>query len=243
MAQATRAVEVGEAPAWQSLCLVRGAGGSSDAPLSLAVAAECPDQSPELQPWSPGHDPGHRVHIGRGRTLLLTSSATVNSIHVSEGGKLVIKDQDEAIVLRTRHILVDNGGELHAGSALCPYQGNFSIVLYGRWAVSFRGSNAPLGSDGKEAFQRREGGGMAGRGPWSQPAGRNHEQHRRGPLGRAGGGVVFLVGPRRGDARPCQTSGCLSVTSRLREPLGVFIQRVRMDTIKQISTQCQPLAN
>lgn len=87
MAQATRAVEVGEAPAWQSLCLVRGAGGSSDAPLSLAVAAECPDQSPELQPWSPGHDPGHRVHIGRGRTLLLTSSATVNSIHVSEGGK------------------------------------------------------------------------------------------------------------------------------------------------------------
>nr|XP_060473408.1 cell migration-inducing and hyaluronan-binding protein-like [Panthera onca] len=97
-----------------------------------AVAAECPDQSPELQPWSPGHDPGHRVHIGRGRTLLLTSSATVNSIHVSEGGKLVIKDQDEAIVLRTRHILVDNGGELHAGSALCPYQGNFSIVLYGR---------------------------------------------------------------------------------------------------------------
>ncbi|XP_043409826.1 cell migration-inducing and hyaluronan-binding protein isoform X3 [Prionailurus bengalensis] len=97
-----------------------------------AVAAECPDRSPELQPWSPGHDPGHRVHIGRGRTLLLTSSATVNSIHVSEGGKLVIKDQDEAIVLRTRHILVDNGGELHAGSALCPYQGNFSIVLYGR---------------------------------------------------------------------------------------------------------------
>lgn len=161
----------------------------------------------------------------------------------ASSGKLVIKDQDEAIVLRTRHILVDNGGELHAGSALCPYQGNFSIVLYGRWAVSFRGSNAPLGSDGKEAFQRREGGGMAGRGPWSQPAGRNHEQHRRGPLGRAGGGVVFLVGPRRGDARPCQTSGCLSVTSRLREPLGVFIQRVRMDTIKQISTQCRPLAN
>ncbi|XP_025774475.1 cell migration-inducing and hyaluronan-binding protein [Puma concolor] len=108
------------------LCL-RGSGHES-----REVAAECPDQSPELQPWSPGHDPGHRVHIGRGRTLLLTSSATVNSIHISEGGKLVIKDQDEAIVLRTRHILVDNGGELHAGSALCPYQGNFSIVLYGR---------------------------------------------------------------------------------------------------------------
>ncbi|XP_073738279.1 cell migration-inducing and hyaluronan-binding protein isoform X3 [Callorhinus ursinus] len=96
------------------------------------AAAQCPDRSPELQPWNPGHDPDHYVYIGRGRTLLLTSSATVNSIHVSEGGKLVIKDHEETIVLRARHILIDDGGELHAGSALCPYQGNFSIVLYGR---------------------------------------------------------------------------------------------------------------
>uniref|UniRef100_A0A8D0NG90 hyaluronoglucosaminidase n=1 Tax=Sus scrofa TaxID=9823 RepID=A0A8D0NG90_PIG len=96
------------------------------------VAAECPDQWPELQPWNPGHDPDHCVYIGQGRTLLLTSSATVQSIHISEGGKLVIKDQNEAIVLRTRHILIDNGGEMHVGSALCPFQGHFSIVLYGR---------------------------------------------------------------------------------------------------------------
>ncbi|XP_027427033.1 cell migration-inducing and hyaluronan-binding protein isoform X3 [Zalophus californianus] len=96
------------------------------------AAAQCPDRGPELQPWNPGHDPDHYVYIGRGRTLLLTSSATVNSIHVSEGGKLVIKDHEETIVLRARHILIDDGGELHAGSALCPYQGNFSIVLYGR---------------------------------------------------------------------------------------------------------------
>uniref|UniRef100_A0A2I2Y729 hyaluronoglucosaminidase n=1 Tax=Gorilla gorilla gorilla TaxID=9595 RepID=A0A2I2Y729_GORGO len=96
------------------------------------VAAGCPDQSPELQPWNPGHDQDHHVHIGQGKTLLLTSSATVYSIHISEGGKLVIKDHDEPIVLRTRHILIDNGGELHAGSALCPFQGNFTIILYGR---------------------------------------------------------------------------------------------------------------
>lgn len=69
----------------------------------------------------------------------------------SSSGKLVIKDQDETIVLRTRHILIDSGGELHAGSALCPFQGNFSIVLYGRWVDSFQGSNATLGSDRKEA--------------------------------------------------------------------------------------------
>ncbi|XP_030670762.1 cell migration-inducing and hyaluronan-binding protein isoform X3 [Nomascus leucogenys] len=96
------------------------------------VAAGCPDQSPELQPWNPGHDQDRHVHIGQGKTLLLTSSATVYSIHISEGGKLVIKDHDEPIVLRTRHILIDNGGELHAGSALCPFQGNFTIILYGR---------------------------------------------------------------------------------------------------------------
>ncbi|XP_069867599.1 cell migration-inducing and hyaluronan-binding protein isoform X3 [Dipodomys merriami] len=99
---------------------------------STAVAAECPDQSPELQPWSPGHDQDLGVHIGRGEALLLTSSATVHSISIADGGKLVIKDYQEPIVLRTRHILIDSGGELHAGSALCPFQGSFSVVLYGR---------------------------------------------------------------------------------------------------------------
>ena len=70
-----------------SPCLGRLVGGSSDISLSLAVAAECPDQWPELQPWNPGHDPDYYVHIGQGRTLLLISSATVHSIRISEGGK------------------------------------------------------------------------------------------------------------------------------------------------------------
>ena len=63
--------------------------GSDDISLSLAAASECPDRDPKLQPWSPGHNQDHRVHIGRGRTLLLTSSATVHSIHITDGGKLV----------------------------------------------------------------------------------------------------------------------------------------------------------
>lgn len=62
---------------------------SSDTSLFLAVVAECPDQNPELQLWNPGHDPEHHVHIGKGRTLLLASSATVHSINISEGGKPV----------------------------------------------------------------------------------------------------------------------------------------------------------
>lgn len=68
-------------------CWVGRVGETSDISLSLTVAAECPDQSPELQPWNPGHDQDHRVYIGRGRTLLLSSSAVVHSIHISEGGK------------------------------------------------------------------------------------------------------------------------------------------------------------
>lgn len=64
-------------------------------------------------------------------------------------GKLVIKDHHEHIVLRTRHILIDDGGELHAGSALCPFEGNFSIVLYGRWDDFAQGSSTAIGSDGK----------------------------------------------------------------------------------------------
>lgn len=60
-------------------------GGMS---LSWAGAAECPDQNPDLQPWSPGHDRDYHVHISQGRSLLLTSSATVHSITISQGGKL-----------------------------------------------------------------------------------------------------------------------------------------------------------
>ncbi|XP_054569214.1 cell migration-inducing and hyaluronan-binding protein [Eptesicus fuscus] len=97
-----------------------------------AEAPACPDQSPELQRWDPGHDRDLRVHIGQGQALLLASSATVHSINISDGGRLVIKDHEETIVLRTRHILIHQGGELHAGSALCPFQGNFTILLYGR---------------------------------------------------------------------------------------------------------------
>lgn len=58
-------------------------------------------------------------------------------------------------MLRARHILIDDGGELHAGSALCPFEGNFSIVLYGRWDDLAQGSCTAVGYDGKEVFQRR----------------------------------------------------------------------------------------
>uniref|UniRef100_A0AAQ4Q2B2 hyaluronoglucosaminidase n=1 Tax=Gasterosteus aculeatus aculeatus TaxID=481459 RepID=A0AAQ4Q2B2_GASAC len=91
----------------------------------------CPDKEPGLQPWMPGHNEDHRVTIGYGRKVLLTTSATVHSIEILGGGKLVIADTNRAILLRTKHILIGNKGELHIGSPACPYKGNLTISLYG----------------------------------------------------------------------------------------------------------------
>ncbi|GAA6104425.1 cell migration-inducing and hyaluronan-binding protein [Tachysurus ichikawai] len=87
---------------------------------------------PGLQPWTPGFSESHHVTIGFGRKLLLTSSATVQSIQILNGGKLVIADTNQPIVLRAKHILIGNNGELHIGSPECPYKGNLTISLYGR---------------------------------------------------------------------------------------------------------------
>lgn len=48
-------------------------------------------------------------------------------------GKLVIADTNQPIVLRTKHILIGNKGELHIGSPVCPYKGNLTVILYGRY--------------------------------------------------------------------------------------------------------------
>ncbi|XP_038623108.1 cell migration-inducing and hyaluronan-binding protein [Tachyglossus aculeatus] len=102
--------------------------------VSLAAPGDtrCPDQDPTLQPWNPGHDQENRIHIGQGRKLLLTSSMTAHSIRITDGGKLVIRDNSTPIVLRTRHVLIERGGEMHVGSEDCPFRSSFSIRLFGR---------------------------------------------------------------------------------------------------------------
>lgn len=56
--------------------------------LYLAEAAvTCPDKDPELENWNPGHDEENRIEIRNGKKLLLSSSATVHSIHITDGGK------------------------------------------------------------------------------------------------------------------------------------------------------------
>uniref|UniRef100_A0A8C9SS68 Cell migration inducing hyaluronidase 1 n=1 Tax=Scleropages formosus TaxID=113540 RepID=A0A8C9SS68_SCLFO len=97
----------------------------------LCVIEACPDKEAGLQPWNPGHRETHRVTIGHGRKVVLTSSATVHSIEIVDGGKLVIADTSRPIVLRTKHILIGNNGALLIGSPDCPYKGNLTISLYG----------------------------------------------------------------------------------------------------------------
>lgn len=147
-------------------------------------------------------------------------------------GKLVIKDHEEPIVLRARHVLIDDGGELHAGSALCPYQGNFSIVLYGRWA--------PASGD-QVLLSALAGGGF--------PEGRG-QQDDKAPVP---GGIILRDGPRQpragqmavtGERRTGSLGVCFvsykspcspSILSWLREPLGKLIQSVTMDKGRKTS--------
>ncbi|XP_061592032.1 cell migration-inducing and hyaluronan-binding protein-like [Cololabis saira] len=100
--------------------------------LFPSIQAVCPDKEVGLQPWMPGHREDHRITIGYGRRVVLTASATVHSIEILNGGKLVIADGSQPILLRTKHILIGNKGELHIGSSDCPYKGNLTISLFGR---------------------------------------------------------------------------------------------------------------
>uniref|UniRef100_A0A8C5M721 hyaluronoglucosaminidase n=1 Tax=Leptobrachium leishanense TaxID=445787 RepID=A0A8C5M721_9ANUR len=95
-------------------------------------AGNCPHEDHQMQPWNPGHSEDNHVTIDGSKKLLLMSSATVHSIHITAGGKLVVKPGENPIVLRTRHILIENGGELHIGSEDCPFRGQFTIILLGR---------------------------------------------------------------------------------------------------------------
>lgn len=100
--------------------------------LFHSIHANCPDKEPGLKLWMPGHSKDHRVTIGYGRKVLLTASATVHSIEILNGGKLVIADTNRPILLRTKYILIGNQGAMHIGSPDCRYKGNLTISLYGR---------------------------------------------------------------------------------------------------------------
>lgn len=81
----------------------------------------------------------HRLGIASTISLKVTAPRLILSLSLSlllSLGKLVIADSYRPILLRTKHILIGNRGQLHIGSPDCPYKGNLTISLFGRWVLN-----------------------------------------------------------------------------------------------------------
>uniref|UniRef100_A0A3Q4IEG6 hyaluronoglucosaminidase n=1 Tax=Neolamprologus brichardi TaxID=32507 RepID=A0A3Q4IEG6_NEOBR len=107
--------------------------------LSLSSGPEldenCPDHNPSLSNWNPGHQPQRAVIVRRGDLFRLDASATLRSLTIQSGGRVVFADSHDGsknITLRTHHILIEEGGALHIGSPKCRYRSHAIIALMGR---------------------------------------------------------------------------------------------------------------
>uniref|UniRef100_A0AAR2KAV2 G8 domain-containing protein n=1 Tax=Pygocentrus nattereri TaxID=42514 RepID=A0AAR2KAV2_PYGNA len=101
----------------------------------VLVVENCPDHDPTLRTWNPGQDPKKAVVVGSGERLRLVASATLQSLTIQSGGVVVFadnKDGSKNITLRTRHVLIENGGALHIGGPKCRYRSRVTITLVGR---------------------------------------------------------------------------------------------------------------
>lgn len=95
----------------------------------------CPDHSPSLSGWNPGHQPDKAIVIKKGHLFRLESSATFLSLTIQSGGRVVLADSPDGsrnITLRTGYILIEGGGALHIGAPKCRYRSHASIALVGR---------------------------------------------------------------------------------------------------------------
>ncbi|KAG1958379.1 cell surface hyaluronidase [Pimephales promelas] len=95
----------------------------------------CPHHNPALRSWNPGHDLKKVVVVRSGEHYRLDSSATLYSVTIQAGGLVVFADDKKGsknITLRTRHILVEDGGALHIGAPKCRYRSLATITLVGR---------------------------------------------------------------------------------------------------------------
>uniref|UniRef100_A0A8C8IN51 G8 domain-containing protein n=1 Tax=Oncorhynchus tshawytscha TaxID=74940 RepID=A0A8C8IN51_ONCTS len=96
----------------------------------------CPDHSTSLSSWNPGHNPEKAMVVRRGDLFRLDSSATLYSLTIQSGGRLVVfadnAEGSKNITLRTRHVLIEDGGSLHIGAPKCRYRSKATIALLGR---------------------------------------------------------------------------------------------------------------
>uniref|UniRef100_A0A673WGQ7 hyaluronoglucosaminidase n=1 Tax=Salmo trutta TaxID=8032 RepID=A0A673WGQ7_SALTR len=96
----------------------------------------CPDHSTSLSSWNPGHNPEKAMVVRRGDLFRLDFSATLYSLTIQSGGRLVVfadnAEGSKNITLRTRHVLIEDGGSLHIGAPKCRYRSQATIALLGR---------------------------------------------------------------------------------------------------------------
>lgn len=95
----------------------------------------CPDHNPSLSSWNPGHQPNKAIVVRRGDLFRLEASATFLSLTIQSGGRVVFGDSADGsknITLRTRYILIEDGGAFHIGASNCRYRSRASIALIGR---------------------------------------------------------------------------------------------------------------
>ncbi|XP_035514547.1 cell surface hyaluronidase [Morone saxatilis] len=95
----------------------------------------CPDHNPSLSSWNPGHQPEKAVVVRKGHLFRLEASATFHSLTIQSGGRVVFADNADGsknITLRTRHILIEDGGALYIGAPKCRYRSRATIALVGR---------------------------------------------------------------------------------------------------------------
>ncbi|XP_034727140.1 cell surface hyaluronidase [Etheostoma cragini] len=100
-----------------------------------ALDENCPDHNSSLSSWNPGHQPEKAVIVRRGHLFRLDSSATFHTLTIQSGGKVVFADNADGsknITLKTRHILIEDGGALHIGGPKCRYRSRATIALVGR---------------------------------------------------------------------------------------------------------------
>uniref|UniRef100_A0A8C8IEH6 hyaluronoglucosaminidase n=1 Tax=Oncorhynchus tshawytscha TaxID=74940 RepID=A0A8C8IEH6_ONCTS len=104
--------------------------------LDKGSHGNCPDHSTSLSSWNPGHNPEKAMVVRRGDLFRLDSSATLYSLTIQSGGRLVVfadnAEGSKNITLRTRHVLIEDGGSLHIGAPKCRYRSKATIALLGR---------------------------------------------------------------------------------------------------------------
>uniref|UniRef100_M3YC81 hyaluronoglucosaminidase n=1 Tax=Mustela putorius furo TaxID=9669 RepID=M3YC81_MUSPF len=102
------------------------------------------DNEPSAQQWAAGKKQKKQQALHEGTWENLTYLLLSSSLLVDDSGLLVFgddKDGSRNITLRTRYILIKDGGALHIGAEKCRYKSKATIALYGK---SDEGESMPI---------------------------------------------------------------------------------------------------